>query len=130
MVELTDGFMKYEKDYAKKKAKLPQSMVPEACYDDFYAIPHTRTTLFADRSVQVRAGFAIVPLYKMESIFISEFREKLAKRMEVAHKHFPRVVASDMRMKELLMKMNDQYTGPDYAEHENRAMGGIKVSLA
>ena len=34
-------------------------------------------------------------------------------------------------MKELLLRMNDQYTGPDYGEHESKGMagGGVKVNL-
>ena len=75
-------------------------------------------------------GYALVPLYKMEGMLINEFREKISKKLELAHKHFPEVVATDPRMKELLLRMNDQYTGPDYSEHESRAESGIRVSLA
>ena len=32
------------------------------------------TTLFSDRSVQVKAGFAIIPLYKIQSLMLTEFR--------------------------------------------------------
>lgn len=35
-------------------------------------------------------------------------------------------------MKEILLRMNDQYIGPDYGEHESKGMAGsgLKINLA
>ena len=129
LISLDEDFMKFEKEAAKRAG---ESEPPQRSVSDFYAVPHTLTTLFSDRSVQVKAGYALLPLYKIQSLMLAEFREKLGKKLELAHKHFPGVVAKDPRMKELLLRMNDQYTGPDYSEHESRGMGGsgLKINLA
>ncbi|RUP43267.1 DNA primase large subunit, partial [Jimgerdemannia flammicorona] len=88
---------------------------------DFERVPD----LIARRAVYLRRGKAYVPMSEQVSLVMEEFRNRLAKALEVTAKALPRM-DEDQRLMPVLNNINKQYAGNEY-NAEGKGIAG-KVS--
>ncbi|KAI8986942.1 DNA primase large subunit Spp2 [Pilobolus umbonatus] len=88
---------------------------------DFEKVPE----LIKQRQVYLVRGKAYIPMLNQVDLILSEFKDRLRQKLEMAAKMLPRMEEDD-RLKPILLNIEKQYIGKNYTEDMN-VTGDIKA---